>query len=303
MRASTFAGLATFAVVAKHQSLTKAAQELHLTTGALSQQIKQLELRLDLTLFLRHSRGLTLTDDGRQLFEVVDLSLHQIRQTLAELKTPETSSEIRLKLTPSFAFKWLVPKLHDFNSQYPELKVQTFADGALVDHRCDDVDLVIDYCQFGGDTSGGNTKDGELLLEEHLVPVMSPMYYSNFNWQSENIWQDVTLLHDAMPWQGAQKDQEWQGWFDSMGLKLSHSPQGHYFNRTDMAMAAAEAGLGVALARQALLGNEIEQNRLVAPYPPIKAQAGYFLYRQHSTTAVECFCQWLSQTISKRHNQ
>lgn len=298
MRASTFAGLATFAVVAKHQSLTKAAQELHLTTGALSQQIKQLEQRLDITLFHRHSRGLTLTDSGKQLFNVVDLSIGQIKQVLTELKAPETSSEIRLKLTPSFAFKWLVPKLHDFNRQFPELKVQTFADGALVDHKCDDVDLVIDYCQFGADTN-----NGELLLEEHLIPVMSPMYFNNFNWQSENIWQEVTLLHDAMPWQGAQKDQEWQVWFDSIGLKLSHLPQGHYFNRTDMAMAAAEAGLGVALARQALLGNEIEQNRLVAPYSAIKANAGYFLYRQHNTFAVECFCQWLNQTITIQANR
>ncbi|TDR76195.1 LysR family transcriptional regulator [Photobacterium lutimaris] len=298
MRASTFAGLATFAVVAKHQSLTKAAQELHLTTGALSQQIKQLEQRLDLTLFHRHSRGLTLTDEGRQLFAVVDLSIHKIKQVLAELKAPETSSEIRLKLTPSFAFKWLVPKLHDFNRQYPDLKVQTFADGALVDHQCDDVDLMIDYCQFGAAYADSDSTNGELLLEEHLVPVMSPEYYLDHSWQSDCIWQNVTLLHDAMPWQGAQKDQEWQYWFDSMGLKLSHSPQGHYFNRTDMAMAAAEAGLGVALARQALLGSEIEQKRLVAPFPAIKAKAGYFLFRQRSTPAVDCFCQWLKQQPS-----
>ena len=294
MRASTFSGLATFAVVAKHQSLTKAAQELHLTTGALSQQVKQLEQRLGLTLFLRHSRGLTLTDEGRQLFAVVDLSIHKIKQVLAELKAPETSSEIRLKLTPSFAFKWLVPKLHDFNRQYPDLKVQTFADGALVDHQCDDVDLVIDYCQFGAACADSDSTNGELLLEEHLLPVMSPDYYHRFNWQSDTIWQEITLLHDAMPWLGAERNDEWKYWFKMVGTKTECS-QGHYFNRTDMAMAAAEAGLGVALARQALLGNEIEQNRLAAPFPAIKAQAGYFLFRQRGTPAIDCFCQWLKQ--------
>ncbi|KHT62525.1 LysR family transcriptional regulator [Photobacterium gaetbulicola] len=295
MKASTLAGLATFAVVAKHQSLTKAAQELHLTTGALSQQIKQLEQRLNITLFHRHSRGLTLTDSGKRLFDVVELSIGQIKQVLTELKAPETSSEIRLKLTPSFAFKWLVPKLHDFNRQYPELKVQTFADGALVDHQCDDVDLVIDYCQFGADTN-----NGELLLEEQLVPVMSPTYYNSFNWQSESVWHEVTLLHDAMPWQGARKDQEWQDWFDSMGLKLTQLPQGHFFNRTDMAMAAAEAGLGVALARKALLGNEVEHNRLVAPYPAIEAKAGYYLFRQRHSPAIDCFHLWLKQRIEAK---
>ncbi|MGR5063459.1 LysR substrate-binding domain-containing protein [Photobacterium sp. DNB22_13_2] len=294
MRASTFAGLATFAVVAKHQNMTKAAQALHLTTGALSQQIKQLEQRLDLTLFLRHSRGLTLTDSGRQLYEVVDLSIHQINQVLTELKAPETSSEIRLKLTPSFAFKWLVPKLHDFNRQYPELKVQTFADGALVDHQCDDVDLVIDYCQYVNTPT-----DGELLLEEHLVPVMSPDYYHRFNWQSDNIWQEVTLLHDAMPWVGAEKNEEWKYWFQATGTNIECT-QGHYFNRTDMAMAAAEAGLGIALARQALLGNEIEQNRLVAPYPAIKAQAGYYLFCQRNSPAITYFCQWLKHSIASK---
>ncbi|PSW22183.1 LysR family transcriptional regulator [Photobacterium sanctipauli] len=294
MKGSTLAGLATFEVVAKYGNLTQAAKQLHLTPGALSQQIKQLEQRLALILFERHSRGLTLTEEGKALYQVVSQSLEAIETVLAKLKQPADSQEIHLKLTPSFAYKWLVPKLHDFYRQYPDIKVLTFADGALVDHQCDDVDLVIDYCQFGTDTS-----DGKLLLEEHLIPVMSPAYYQKYDWQSEGSWKTVTLLHDAMPCREAQKDQEWRYWFDSMGKKFIHSPEGHYFNRTDMAMAAAEAGLGVALARQALLGNEIEQNRLVAPYPAIKAQAGYFLFRQRSTPAIECFCQWLNQTISQ----
>ncbi|MGF1681755.1 LysR family transcriptional regulator [Photobacterium minamisatsumaniensis] len=299
MKSSTLAGLATFEVVARFGSLTQAAKQLHLTTGALSQQIKQLEQRLQLSLFERHSRGLTLTDNGTALYQVVSQSIEDIEAVLVSLQQPADNKEVRLKLTPSFAYKWLVPKLHDFYRQYPDIKVLTFADGALVDHHDASFDLVIDYCRH---SQAGNT---QLLIEETLLPVMSPSYLPTLDWHNVDDWQQVTLLHDALPWREADKNSEWQYWFSAMADALKGQitvdtlqQQGHYFNRTDMAMAAAEAGLGVAMARSALIQEDIRNGRLISPFSPISANAGYYLFQKRSTPSIDCFCRWLTKQSS-----
>ncbi|ELR66632.1 Glycine cleavage system transcriptional activator [Photobacterium marinum] len=288
IKSSTLSSLATFEVTARFSSFTKAAEHLHITTGAVSQQIRQLELQLNFPLFNRHSRGIMLTEQGQMLFDVVHQSLTDIQTMIAKLQQPTAEGEIRLKLTPSFAYKWLVPRLQDFYQQHPEIKIRTFAEGALVDHREAGYDLVIDYCRQPHNK-------GVLLLPEGLQPVMSPEYEKRFNWNDPACWRQVTLLHDAMPWRDARPDFEWRYWFENMNLKAD-SEQGHYFNRTDMAMAAAEAGLGVAMARCALLKNDLTSGKLVSPFAPVSANAGYYLISHHHNNAIECFIEWLQKS-------
>ena len=142
---------------------------------------------------------------------------------------------------------------------------------------------------------------------------------ANFNWHlaqevvasndikqcnNNELWQSITLLHDAMPWQQADKDAEWQFWLQQMAGtttgRQTLSKHGHYFNRTDMAMAAAAAGLGVALARCALFNSgltaaDLAKEGLVSPFSPIDAQAGYYLIQHHHSPAIACFKAWLKQ--------
>lgn len=289
IKSSTLSGLATFEVAARLGSFTQAAQHLHITTGAISQQIRQLEQHLHFPLFYRHSRGIRLTEKGQQLYSVVSQSLSDIDHTITLLQQPAAEGEIRLKLTPSFAFKWLVPRLQNFYQQYPDIKIQTFADGALVDHQDTGFDLVIDYCRQPHGNSSGN---GTLLLSEYLQPVMSPGYRDKFDWNDKGCWEQAALLHDAMPWRDASQDYEWHDWFKRMKI-TANSQQGHYFNRTDMAMAAAEAGLGVAMARCALIKDDFASGRLVSPFEPIPANAGYYLIQHQHNQAIECFTKWL----------
>lgn len=291
---NTLSGLSTFSVVASCGSFTQAASYLNITTGAVSQQISLLEERLLFKLFERHSRGIRLTNSGSQLLRVVESSFDDIVQTIDNIKrNPIIGGEIRLKLTPSFAFKWLVPRLQNFYSLYPNISIHTFAERALVDHRNSSFDLAIDYGQ-----SPYVYANSQLLLAEQLIPVMSPSYYKRFNWHDNsqenvnNIWQQVTLLHDAMPWEGAEKYIEWQYWFNTMNIKTEYN-KGHFFNRTDMAMAAAEAGLGIAMARYALVAEDFKHKRLVSPFKPVAANAGYYLIKHHSSPSIECFSQWL----------
>ncbi|WP_211279523.1 LysR substrate-binding domain-containing protein [Cognaticolwellia mytili] len=294
LKGNIFSGLVTFEVAARLGSFTKTADYLHITTGAISQQIGLLENQLSLTLFERHSRGIELTKDGKKLYQVVKHHFADIENVINDLQQGQSlDGEVKLKLTPSFAYKWLIPRLQKFYNLYPNISIQTYAEGALVDYQDRDFDLAIDY----GQTPYVNP-NAELLLSERFTPVMSPQYFKRFNWQDSSlenqnsIWQSVTLLHDAMPWRHAKRYTEWYYWFNQMKIK-TESNQGHFFNRTDMSMAAAEAGLGVALARYALVENDFKSGRLISPFTPIEANTGYYIIQHRSSPVIECFKSWL----------
>jgi len=294
LKGNIFSGLVTFEAAARFGSFTKTAEHLHITTGAISQQISLLESQLALTLFERHSRGIDLTQDGEKLYQVVKANFADIEQVIDELKQGQSlDGEVKLKLTPSFAYKWLIPRLEKFYNLYPNISIQTYADGALVDYQDRSFDLAIDYGQ-----SPYSNQQAELLLSEQLIPVMSPSYFKRFNWQDnklqnqQSIWQSVTLLHDAMPWRHAEKYAEWHYWFDQMHIE-AESNRGHFFNRTDMAMAAAEAGLGIALARYALVEEDFKQGRLTSPFKPIMANTGYYIIQHRTSAVIQCFKSWL----------
>lgn len=200
LKSQQVASLHTFMQVAQYSSFSLAAAALHLTTGAISQQMLQLEAQLGFSLFERHSRGVRLTEAGRILLTTVQRSYQDIEQIIHSLVPPTERKEIRLKLTPSFAFKWLVPRLEDFYRRHPEIQIQTFAEGALVDSERRDYDLAIDYGALPYPR-----RDAQLLMEEWLLPVMSTNYLAAHSWLQEDWanaenWQQVVLLHDAMPW-------------------------------------------------------------------------------------------------------
>ncbi|WP_407332302.1 LysR substrate-binding domain-containing protein [Enterovibrio sp. 27052020O] len=299
IKSNHLGALLTFTEMAKHTSLTSAAKALCLTTGAVSQQLLQLEQQLGFSLFERHSRGIRLTDKGKQLLQSVSFHLGEIDAEIAALQQLQgKKQEVRLKLTPSFAFKWLVPKLESFHQQFPEIQIQIFAEGALVNSDTRDFDLAIDYRQHPY-----RHPNAELLLDEYLLPVMSPRYLAKHHWllddpYSSEHWQTVTLLHDAMPWQNAARDHEWRYWALEQGLEMP-TDKGHFFNRTDMAMSAAEAGVGIAMARIALIDDELDTERLVSPFAPIKANAGYYLINTTQNESTACFVGWLRGQIGE----
>lgn len=292
---SMVSALVTFVQVAQYPSFSAAAKKMHLTTGAISQQLLQLEEQLGFSLFERHSRGVRLTVQGQMLKKVAQHSFDELEQAIISLKAQSERKEIRLKLTPSFAFKWLVPRLENFYRLHPDIQIQTFAEGALVDSDQRDYDLAIDYGAIPYPRA-----NAQLLVEEFLIPVMSPAYLEAHPWLADSRkvqrWDEVVLLHDAMPWANAPRDYEWQYWAKQMGFTMQ-ADQGHFFNRTDMAMSAAEAGLGIAMARRALLANELTTHRLVAPLGEIPANAGYYLITHTQNETVNTLISWLKQQL------
>lgn len=167
--------------------------------------------------------------------------------------------------------------------------------GALVDSERRDYDLAIDYGPIPYKHAYA-----ELLFEEYLIPVMSPAYLKQHAWLIDKslpqCWDKIVFLHDAMPWGNAPKDFEWLYWSSEMRLDIP-AHQGHFFNRTDMAMSAAEAGLGIAMARKLLIANEIENQRLVAPLGEVRANAGYYLLTHNTNEVTEVFLHWLKSQL------
>lgn len=293
------AALPAFEAAARLLSFSAAARELFVTTGAISQQIKKLEQQLGVSLFNRHTRAVELTASGEELFRVAANSLESLQECLDRLERSQQqqSNSVRLKATPSFVFRWLIPRLQNFHQQHPDLRVETFAEAGVLDPFKLDYDLAIDY-SVDHELPGFQRI---LLLEETVVPVMSPDYLVGNDWNAQDCLKDAVLLHDSMPWREAAEDAEWEHWLAHSGVKPPASGRGHYFNRVDMAIEAAAAGLGIALARSAVLADELSSGRLIAPLPAVKACCNYYLLVPESAgqpAAVDAVMNWLKATAS-----
>jgi len=290
--ASTFSSLVYFETCGRLLSFSKAAQELSITTGAVSQQIRKLEERLEFKLFKRHPRGITLTDEGVELLAITNQSLESIQATIKRLQKHALNGPVKIKSTPSIVFKWLIPALKTFNEAHPDVIVETYAEASLLDFDKIEFDLAIDY-------SMGKYKniDARFLNEEILYPVISPSYMPDADWSDTNTWKKAVLLHDSMPWLGASKDEEWRYWLNSQGKFDVDSKQGHYFNRSDMAIAAATAGLGIALARGSLVVDEVQNGALISPLPAVASCCRYYLLTptgKPTNSKAKILSQWLA---------
>ncbi|MDP2574771.1 LysR substrate-binding domain-containing protein [Vibrio penaeicida] len=293
VKSSIVSHLSTFEVAARVGSFTGASRILHKTTGAISQQISLLEKQLGFPLFERHSRGVQLNENGRILFESTQQGLTVIHNAIEGIRSAaNTDQEIRLKLTPSFAYKWLIPRLQNFYSLYPDIQIQSYAEAAIVDAYSGDFDLAIDYGVVPYRDSRAS-----LLFKESLLPVMSPSVMAQYDWENDpNVWEKVLLLHDGMAWRHASKDVEWQMWMKLNNIFPSEL-KGHFFNRADMAMAAAEAGVGVAMGRLSLLEEDIKTQRLCSPFSATPVEAGYFFIQHQKSENIDKFVYWLRQEV------
>ncbi|WP_445619211.1 LysR substrate-binding domain-containing protein [Kushneria sp. Sum13] len=260
---SMHAGLHVFACAARHLSFTRAAGELNVTTGAVSQQIRLLEERLGFRLFHRHPRRLSLTAEGERLAEAV-LSAHgRIDQELKRLSRGLMSGELILRCVPSFLTRWLMPRLPRLQAQLPALDIYLHAedsDRALTEEN---FDLAID---LGNDHYPGMAST--LLMEEIIFPVCAPSLFSHRPALNHpDRLAHYPLLHDVTAWRGSSPHGEWHHYLEAIGADPVGIQRGYSFNRHDLTMEAARAGMGIAIARQTLLRDELSSGQLIAPLP------------------------------------
>jgi len=284
--------LRAFEAAARHLSFTKAAGELSVTQAAISHQVKALEEYLGIRLFRRLNRALLLTEEGQAYMPAVRESFDRISQATAALKRRDVSGALTVTSMPSFAAKWLVPRLARFRENHPDIDVRLTTSPHLVDFGREDVDIGIRY-------GTGNYPGLEVqrLMEDAVFPVCSPGLLSGRAPLREPA--DLarhTLLHDDYMI-------SWATWLTAAGLQDIDPKVGPYFDQSDLMIQAAIAGQGVALGRSSLVEDDLLAGRLVRPFElALTPPHAYFLVCLPGMLArpkVAAFHKWLTAEMSR----
>lgn len=284
--------LRAFEVSARHASFTRAAEELFVTPAAVSQQVRQLEDILGLRLFERGARLLELTAEGAQLLPGIREGFDRLSDAVQRLDLPGRQA-LKVSVAPSFAAKWLLPRLDDFAHQHPDIDLHVDASMALVDLRRDEIDAAIRY--------GSGQYPGlvvERILAEEVVAVCRPdVITAERPLATPADLAHHTLLHDD----SLDNDQTcptWAMWLRAAGAEGVAADRGPRFNQSSLVLEAALMGRGVALAKAALAEADLASGRLARPFGPgLPVAFAYYL----ATTAVKArdprvaaFRDWLA---------
>lgn len=253
--------LRAFEAVARHLSMKRAADELHVTPAAVSHQIKGLERHLGVALFRRLNRALILTDEGQLCLPGVREGFERLARAMDPLSARERRSVLVASVAPSFATRWLVPRLDRLAAAHPDLELRITADMALADFRRDDVDVAI---RFGAGQYPGLRSDK--LFSDTVAPMCSPRLTSGrAALKRPADLPRFTLLHDDSL-NADSTATDWASWLKAAGVDDPNPHRGPHFNHSDHALQAAINGLGVVLGRRALAEDDLAEGRLVAPF-------------------------------------
>jgi len=276
---SLLAWLRCFEATARCRSFTKAAQDLCITQGAVSQQVKQLEDFLQRPLFLRTPRALMPTPEGQWLSVVLRESFQAIEGTLGQLRTVQDDRPVTLSCAPSFAMGWLTPRLGDLFRAHPQVDLRVVGEFHALDRERMEGDDVAAGIRFDlGDYRDLLATD---FLDEWLLPVASPAFLAAHpGLRTAADLRAPHLLHDTSAWAGAGPYEEWTHWLERSRVgtaDLGEMTAGHHFNLSQMAVGGALAGQGVAMGRAALVLDDLAAGRLASPFgPPVRSRASYF---------------------------
>lgn len=285
--------LKVFEAAARHMSFTKAADELHVTPGAVSQQIKALEDYIGGRLFRRTKRALLLTDAAQASLPILREAFDKLEEASRILTARGDSKRLTVSVAPSLAAKWLVPRLDRFHERMPEVEVWISADMEVVDFAVDDIDLAIRY--------GAGRYPGlevELLMEEQILPVCSPRLLTGQHpLRAPPDLEHHPLLHDGSPEQEDLAATNWAMWLKAAGVVDVDAKRGAKFNQSSLVIEAAVAGKGVALAKSTIALADLEAGRLVAPFDlTTPSNFSYYLVHPASKSrnaGVKAFKKWL----------
>lgn len=267
--------LRAFEAAARHGSVSQAAQELHVTQSAVSQQVRVLERHVGLPLFRRVGGQIELTPEGRDFFPPLRDALDSIDAAAARLAAGRTAGVLTVSLLPTFAMRWLIPRLGRFQQRYPEIEVRLVTTARLADLRRADIDAAIRY-------GGGEWPDAraDLLMTEDMFPVCAPRLLSGKTAlrKVRDLSRHTLLLVDAAP-----RKEDWALWLEAAGHPNLRPAGTMRFESSAQALEAALAGLGVTLAHRPFVIDDLAEERLVAPFETVvPARDAYYLVYHHS---------------------
>lgn len=284
--------LRAFEATGRLLSMTLAAQELHVTHGAVSRHIKTLENHLGIPLFRRLTRRLVLTEAGAEFLMAVTRLLGELTRDAERLRTHDRGGRLTISTSVSFASKWLAPRLHRLKERHPELDIHLDVTDVNVDLNDGRVHAAIRY----GSGRYPRTR-AERILVETVTPVCSPAYLMEVGGLSAPAdLVGCTLLHED------RMLANWEQWFMRAGVVMARGRRGPAYSHGSMAVEAAIRGEGVALGRSVLVADDIAAGRLVAPFPQfqLKAERGYDLVYSlgnHNDPKVCALREWLASEV------
>src|SRR2546427_9608312 len=238
---------------------------MHITHGAVSQRIKRLEEHLGTPLFRRSGRRMLLTDEGRRLLERVQAAISEIAEGVEAIRPRNRDRTLTISTVPCFAAYWLLPRLADFNEHHPDIQVNIRAALSLTDFTRDGVDMAV---RFGPGTWPGLISIK--LYDEELVPVCSPAFRGGRLPRAPGDLLKMPLLHDER--------QPWSIWFKAVGFDYRDARQRPRYGDQTLLLAAAIAGLGVALARASFVAGDLESDRKSTRLNSSHSQISYAVF-------------------------
>lgn len=239
-----------FTVAAQTQSFVKAARLLHVTHGAVSRQVRQLENAIGVDLFERRNRAIFLNDAGRQLYDVTRPFFEQLEGTLYQLQREAREEVLVVSCEPTIAMKWLIPRLPDFQAAHPNLQLQLLAAGGPIDFARSGADVALRRDDFYWDES----IHCETICEEWIGPVCSPA-----------LWSGGQQLDGMRLLRSKTRPLAWDSWMRLANVAAPDATRLEY-EHFYLCIQAAAAGLGISMASLLMVQDELKSEQLMAPF-------------------------------------
>ncbi|UXN71590.1 transcriptional regulator GcvA [Devosia neptuniae] len=284
--------LPSFEAAARLLSFSKAADELHVTHGAISRAIKNLEDQLGVQLFERGTRSVSLTAVGEPYARAVRETLEQLAAATAAATARYSSPTLNVSTSDGFAGRWLVPRLYRFHRAHGDIDVRVSTSGKLTNFLGDGIDVAIRY---GGGNYPGLT--AEFLTGEEVFPVCSPKLLEGPHpLRTPDDLKHHTLIHDSFPI-------DWARWLSSAGVEGVDPHGGIAFDSATFAMESAAQGEGVVLGRTMLVAADLAAGRLVRPFAhALKSPSSFYLVHPPAAIRqpkVRAFRDWLLAEVKQ----
>ncbi len=279
-----------FESVARHGRVARAAEELHVSASAVSQQIKQLEENLGITLFRREKRQLSLTQEGEQLYMAATSAFTALRDARKSISRQRESHQIIMRASPSFAVRWLGPRLSDFIAKHPtwDFRVDASPDPSNFEREVVDLDL-----RYGrGNWPGLHC---EPIIYDYLMPMCSPAYLYELKQRTCTVDE---RLAEARLIDSIKTTMQWENWLARHRIQRRSDNSALRFDRSSMAIQQAANGLGVVLDSTTLAQEELAEGSLVPLAPELGAIRfpAYWIVspaRHQSRRLVKVFSEWI----------
>jgi len=287
-RLPPLSALRPFEAAARLESFSRAAEELHITHGAVSHQVRALEEHLGTALFARHGKRVALTTAGRSFAEHVRSALQEIAVAAESLAAGRRDNRLTVSVLPSFAARWLMPRLIRFMDAHPRIEINVLATVALANFGADEVDVAI---RMG--RGPWPPLACEEFLDDEYFPVASPkMNRGKLPKEPKDLLRMRIMREDR---------DYWQLWFAAAGVPLDRPLEGPYFNDSTFTLQAAARGEGVALARRSIVAEDLERGTLKRLFKISVASRETYWFVSPKETAdaprVKAFREWVKAEL------